>query len=240
MPVILYGILAIIIGLLFLFFGLRLFRTVLATTGFVCGSLLTYLALVGSSIRWGPHGDLYLLVICIGVGCLGALLGLSIWMAALVAMGGLGGFAGTVYLLSWHPELVASRGDSWLPPALIAIGTVAGALMAALWERAIVMGATSTVGAIAFCSGVDVFARTGFNALWQTLVRGPVVSRVSIGMGVRPSLSPSMVALLGSCAMLAATGFLVQVLVTAPSPEGKDAKRRMTTAAASNASAGIR
>lgn len=237
MPVILYGILAIVIGLLFLFFGLRLFRTVLATTGFMCASLLTYLALAGSAIRWGPHGDLYLLAACTGIGCLGALLGLSIWMAALVAMGGLGGFAGTIYLLSWHPGLVVGRGDGWIPPTLIAVGTIVGALMAALWERAIVMGATSAVGAIAFCSGVDVFARTGFNALWQNLVRGPVIPDGATSVGSRLGLTPSMVALLGSCAMMAATGFLVQLLVTAPSPESKDARRRAT---ASGVTTGIR
>lgn len=220
MPAILYGLLAIGIGLLFLFFGIRLFRTVLATAGFIFTSLLTYVLItnIREYYSWGPHGDLFTMIICVAVGIGGALLSLSMWMLALVGMGALASFLTALYVLSWLSISVSTglsspsgltstfSNSGWVRPAVLGVATVIGGLLAVVYERAIVMVATSLVGSIAISSGIDVFAQTGFNTGMETLIKN----------SGKAELTNGMYALLCSCAGMALLGLLIQAFVTLP------------------------
>lgn len=210
MPVLLYGVLAITIGFLLLFFGIRLFRTVLATTGFIFGSLVTFIFLsnMRDQYEWGPHGDLYTFIACLAIGALGSLLSLSVWMVALVAVGALAGFGSAIYLLSWKIQWANSAVGR---PAFIVCLTIVGGLMAIVYERAIVMVATSIVGAVLLSSGIDVFAMTGFNEALQMLVKNKTHSQLTL----------PMIFMLATCSFIALIGFLVQLFASSPSSADK-------------------
>lgn len=202
---IVYGCLAIIIGIIFLFFGIRMFRTVIAATGFMVGALVAFVLIhnIRAQHSWGAHGDLYTLSICLVVGVVGAIVGLSIWMLALVAIGALGGLGSVLYVLSWKADLLAPHIVAFRPLILVA-ACVLGGILAIVYERGVIILATAIVGAIAVCSGVDVFAQTGFNGAMQQFVRNKTP----------PPADGATFMLLGVCGAVAILGVLIQVSVT--------------------------
>lgn len=204
MPAILYGLLAIGLGFLFLFFGIRLFRTILSTTGFIFASVLTYIIIANlrDHYQWGVHGDLYTFLFCLGTGIIGAMLSLSLWMLALIGMGCLAGFSTALYCLSW--QTAASSTSTWMRPMILGGATAIGGFLAVIYERAIVMVATALVGAVAVSSGIDVFARTGFNEGLEHIIRNRGKAELNSGM----------YALLCSGAGMALLGLLIQAFVT--------------------------
>jgi hypothetical protein len=202
---VLYGAFAIVVGLIFLFFGIRMFRTVLATTGFIVASLMTFILITNlrEEYHWGPHGDLYTLLLCGAMGIIGAILGLSMWMLALVGIGGLGGFTSALWLLSWKGQILANAPIA--RPIFLVLMTVFGGILAIVYERSIIILGTSIIGSVALCSGVDVFSGTGFNTSLQDFLKNKAAPH---------NLAGSTMALLGSCLIITVLGVIVQVAVT--------------------------
>lgn len=198
------------IGLLFLFFGIRLFRTVIAATGFIFGSLLAFIVItnVREQYSFGQHADTITLVVCFAVGVVGAIIGLSIWMLALVGIGALGGFGLALYLLSWQGKTFASTPVA--RPIFLVSLTVIGGLLSIVYEKSIIIAGTSMIGAVSLCSGIDVFAATGFNYSLQEFLR----NRAAI------QLTSGNYALLGSCAVLFLLGIAIQASVTGRNSHG--------------------
>lgn len=201
---IVYGAIAIIIGAIFLLFGIKMFRTVIATAGFLAASVGCFVLLtnVRQGQLWGPYGDLIMLGTCATAGIFGAILGLYMWMVALIAIGALAGLGLSLYLLSWRGGSIFS---SWASasiarPIFLGTATLLGGFLAVIYERAVITVATSIVGSISLCSGVDVFAGTGFNVAMQEFIRNRTA----------PPPTTSTFILLGSLALLALLGIIIQ------------------------------
>lgn len=205
MPSLFYGILAITIGLMLLFFGTRLFRTVLATCSFISGSLFTFITImnVREQHNLGPHGDALTLIFCLAIGVLSAILGLYMWTLALIVMGALGGFSAAMYILTWKGGHIISNTHAARPLFLTA-ATILGGLLAVIYERSIIMLATCLIGSISLCSGVDIFANTGFNALLQAVLQNRDGWPLDL----------PMYTLIGSCIFVAFLGIIVQLSIT--------------------------
>ena len=208
-----YGLAAMAIGILFLLFGIRLFRLVVATSGFIVGSLLSYVVVLNLLDQHpqmlGSRVDMMTFIICVCFGIVGSLLALSAWNIALVGIGALAGFTSAMFLLSWsgslNTRLLLDHPSA--RPIVIVLLTALGGALAALYERALIIVATSIVGAVVLCSGVDVFAETGFNRLMQMLLK-------SRGQNLKLPSDGGVYALLVSCAAAALLGIVVQSTAT--------------------------
>lgn len=196
-----------LIGLLLLFFGIRLFRTVLATCCFIGGALFAFTIITNLETHW-PYGDTVTLLVCLAVGVVAAVLGLWMWMLALVVMGALGGFTMAMYMLSWRGGRLMEEHVS--RPVFIAAVTVLGGLVAIVYERGIIALATCIIGSVSLCSGLDVFAETGFNEMMQAFLKNS--SSFS-------NLDGTTYTLLGSCAVVAFLGMTVQLSITGSQPK---------------------
>lgn len=202
------------IGAIFLLLGIRMFRTVLATTGFIGGAMLSFLLL--SQLRtqtrsWGPHGDSVLLGITLLIGCVGAVVGLQLWIVALVAVGGLAGFAVVLYGLTLQGKILSSAPHAPLfhgGTVYMLAGSVLGAVAAVLYERVTIILSTAIIGAMLISSGLDIFVPTGFNQMLQAILGGTGGARLSPGMLGRCYL------LLGSTVLLVLLGVTVQACLT--------------------------
>lgn len=195
-----YGVVAVLLGFVFLFFGIRLFRTILALAGFAACAILAYVLLtnIGDFVGFGVHRSWIVLGVCAAAGVAGGLLALWLWTAALVALGALGGFGLSLFVLSMH-----AFSASFLPFFMTAL-VVLGGLLAVLLERKIIVVATAMSGAVAVSSGIDVFAKTGFNNALEQLVRNHAVA----------DGEPRMYWMLVACGGAAVVGMVVQFLTT--------------------------
>lgn len=222
-----YGTAAILGGLVFLFFGNRLFKTIVGLAGFVFGALAGYTGLVNltqrGALSLGPHGHLITMAICVGTGAAGAAVALWAWMLALLAVGGLGGLSLAIYLLSWPASqhgplrLLSLLQSPTTRPVFLGSMAAAGAALALVFERALIIGGTAMTGAVGLCSGIDVFAVTGFNAGIRAILSNATGNE---GGHHLPRGPLSVYVLLGSCAAIAVIGATIQ------STMGRSSKKR--------------
>jgi hypothetical protein len=127
--------LLLLAGLLYCFFGYRLFRFVLGMTGFLVGGGLAAL-LVG----WLTHTHPVATVAALFIGGVCGAFALSfLYRVGVFLLGVLGGLV-VVYML------LQGRTESWAPWAVLA-GAVAGGLLALLTERTLMTLATAAIGA---------------------------------------------------------------------------------------------
>lgn len=157
-----YAILCISGGIVMLGWGIRFFRTVIGLAGFAASSVFTFIFLANVDDRagLGKHAKEIMIGGSIAVGCLGAMLSLWVWMVALGAVGALGGFSVAVWSLSWTERWLSG---SVRRPVFIGGSALAGALLAVLYEKGVIVAATAAAGALAIVSGLDVFLQTGLN-----------------------------------------------------------------------------
>jgi hypothetical protein len=156
------GLVAIALGLVACFFGCRLLRVVLATTGFVLGAVLVLVvaSLVG-------RGEPYVLLAAAAVGgIIGAVIVLSVYKLGVFLVGATAGalLGGTVG---------ATLGGD-LRVAVIVLAAVAVGIVALLFQGTMIILATA-------CSGSWVAAQAGASLLagrtleWGDLLSSPLV-----------------------------------------------------------------
>lgn len=126
---------AALIGLVYCFAGYRVFRVVLALTGFLLAGAV---AAVLSGYLSGGH--LVVMGVCMLLGGLcGAMALYWLYRVGVFCLGFLGGLAAGYHVLSTYPQ-------SWTPLAVAGCGLAAG-LLALLLERPAMVFATAAVGA---------------------------------------------------------------------------------------------
>ena len=214
-PEILYAILVISGGVVLLGYGIRFFRLVVGLSGFAACSVIAFIILanIHDAYNLGSHSNLIMLAGSLISGIVGAALGLWIWMVALGAVGGLGGFSLAMWSLSW-PWV---RDNHWLKgpverPLFIAGATASGGVLALLYEKAIVVTATALSGSLAICSGLDVIVQSGLN----NQLRAVIVNR-----GLPNDIAPKTMAMLISVGCLFIIGIFFQYRVS-----GREKSRR--------------
>ncbi|KAJ1926621.1 hypothetical protein IWQ60_003629 [Tieghemiomyces parasiticus] len=196
------GIILIIVGFLFCFFGRRLFKVVLFLAGFCVFALLVLLACY--RIRPPTEDEttraiLYYVAAVIG-GVFGGVLSMCFWFVGLALIGALGGFTLAVWLLSLRSGgLITS---TWGQVLLVVLLVLAGMIAIFFLEKHILIIATALWGAYAMMVGIDSFAHTGFREQLSEFFDGDTASVYNTNAKVY--------AMIGSTIALALIGAIVQ------------------------------
>lgn len=160
------------------YFGVRIYKFLVAVTGFVVFTLAGYIILLNWHLNVIPFGKNFDYIIMGGspaFGVLGALIAQWLWKWYLIALGALAGASLAALIFS---AVAASIPYTWLwlRTAVIAAMALIGGFAAYRLERPIVIASTAIVGSLLLFIGIDVFAGTGFDALLMNLmsnVAGP-------------------------------------------------------------------
>lgn len=208
---VIWGLVGIVIGSLFLFFGVKIFRTAVGLAGFGAFGLAAYI-LVGqvylaAEIARTQTNELIRYVVSIASGAFGGFIAIWLWKVALVSLGALGGLALAIYLLSWKSNGLISKPNN--RTIFLSFFGAGGALSAMFFEKGIIVVATSLIGSIGVSFGIDVFAETGFNKALASLIQNKgnfQINGASYG-------------LLASCGIMAIAGGLFQLYISRAKPK---------------------
>jgi len=213
-----YGLqaLAIVLGLVIVFAGYRLFKIILFICGFVLFYYICYNVLT-TQVLWAPF---WILLISGGSGLLGGFFLLGLGLAAFKIAAFIFGFIGgsmMAYLAVAVTPLAGvmknaasnSRGEFWvIVGVILGVGLVFG-IVTAILSRALLILITSCVGAFVVGTAVDAIA---FNSVESQSLRAIVTTR---------SLPPIMTItwgaylILSGVVVLAVAGIVVQARGTA-------------------------
>ncbi|KAJ3337040.1 hypothetical protein HDU93_001715 [Gonapodya sp. JEL0774] len=216
------AILLIVIGILFVFFGYRLFRIVMFFTGALFFGAIAYLILVNVEPSTGyAIGSLsreaFYLIIMIVAGILGGIFGWFLWNVAISILGALGGAC-----LAFFIQGLKTGGLLPYPTGFaifLVLMSIIGAIAAIFFERFIIILASAIAGSLAAFTGIDFFAQTGFYQLlqsWMNFAAGGTISY---------QLTNQLIGMLVGSAVFALVGFLLQYKLWDPLRFGPNAIR---------------
>jgi hypothetical protein len=210
-PIAILAVIAIVTGLVFVFYGRGLFKTVLFLGGLYLFATLAFIILsnvepmnADGSSGWGDRRDTIYLCVCLAVGVVGGLLVMCVWKVGLFALGCIGGFFLAMFILSWASSGLISQNVG--RSVFIVILTLVGGVAALFLEHHVVIIATSIAGAYAVGAGIDVFARTGMVESTKALLTSNPGSYQIDNKGVYGILVGMLV--------LAVLGMIVQYRIT--------------------------
>ena len=182
-----YGILIGLVGIVFLFFGLRYYRAILFILGFgvsfftIQEGLLWILSSCGVSKLSMQDYAFFVDWIVPGVG--GLIAGFLLvqgWKVGIYLLGGIGGFVSGMFLMSalmpfdLFREWMFESGEqlSLLYKSMWLGGfSILGVFLVRFFERGLVMVSTSLIGAGCMCAAVDAFADTRFHSFVQKVAQ---------------------------------------------------------------------
>jgi Domain of unknown function (DUF4203) len=202
------GVIGGLVGIVFLFFGIRFFKPILFLAGLAIGALATHILILNLEDKYdfGPQREWLVIAIPAVVGLVIGILFLWVWKLGLVSLGALGGFTLAIYVLSWKTDGVIS--SPTYRPIFIAGLVVIGALLAAFFERPVIIVCTSLLGSACICSCIDVFAATGFNIAIEMFIS----NKGSF------EFNNSLIGLLASFAVITLVGIFVQYRYSGEGP----------------------
>lgn len=162
------------IGFTLNYFGIKLFRFVIACTAFLISALSAYIVLINIHLHAHNFGGNFDRVIGVGMlaaGVVGALISGWIWKWVLLGVGAFGGVSLTLAVFS---GLNSSSFPIWIRPVVIGLSAIIGAFLLNKFERPLIIFATSIIGALLFSFGLDAFIATGFDLLILAILTGSV------------------------------------------------------------------
>ena len=194
------------------YFGVRIYKFLVAVTGFVVFTLAGYIILLNwhlNVITFGKNFDYIIMGGSPAFGVLGALIAQWLWKWYLIALGALAGASLAALIFS---AVAASIPYTWLwlRTAAIAAMALIGGFAAYRLERPIVIASTAIVGSLLLFIGIDVFAGTGFDALLMNLmsnVAGPNFFKFA------PFNDRRVYGMIAACLGSALVGIAIQVKV---------------------------
>ena len=206
-----FATLLIVVGVVFLFAGIRFFKPIIASAGFLMFAYIGFSIMeaanaqeaLGDKREWA-----YLLILAV-IGVIGAGLALWIWKIGLFAIGAMGGYAVASFILACGINTSNGLiGDLGGRVAFIAIIMLIGAILAFVLERPTIIVGTALIGAHAVLYGVDIFAGTGY--------KNTASSFVNKKFRYDPSIEndKKVIGLLVSFAIIVLFGIAVQFKVT--------------------------
>ncbi|KAG0018206.1 hypothetical protein BGZ81_010336 [Podila clonocystis] len=190
------------VGLVLGLFGFRHLRFSLLLTGFIGGGIAAYAILTNTepSTLWSNRILIYVAV-CIAAGLFIGLLMLALNKFAAWILGGAGGLALGVYILSWKDGglIHNTAGRIGLMAGAAALGMFLSCFLGSLT----VIFATVLIGGYMFTLGLDMFLRTGFLENYKHLFK--------TGSKVPYTLNGGIYGMLGILSFMFLLGYLVQI-----------------------------
>lgn len=183
-----WGITAILLGTLFLFFGVKIFKLAVGLAGFGAFSAGAYI-LVGQvygtlGVTQESKADFVRYGASLIAGILGGFVSIWLWKVALVSMGVLGGLGLGIWVLSWRSNGLLSNPSH--RTFFISTFAAAGGLSSFFFETPLIIGSTSVVGSIVLTAGIDSFVHAGFNEAFRELIQNKganfTVGKASYGL----------------------------------------------------------
>ncbi|PWA00783.1 hypothetical protein BB558_003160 [Smittium angustum] len=199
------GVILLVLGTIFLFFGRKFIKVTVFLGGFFLVGMVFLIIIYwvippnkGDNIR-----ELIYLTIGIVLGLIGGALALWLYKTNLLIIGGLGGFALATYVMGWSSTGLFTQ--NWAKIIFICGFVVVSALLVMFLERPAIILSTSVYGSYAVFVGIDCFAKTGFkesitNVLSKT--KAPI------------KITPSMYGMLVGVVIFAVIGAVVQFKTT--------------------------
>ncbi|RIB22729.1 hypothetical protein C2G38_2033366 [Gigaspora rosea] len=158
------GVILIGTGIIYCFFGKRVYRLTLFLIGFYIGAAATWLAFTNTAPSQGIGGTsnpTVILLVSLAAGLILGLLFICIAEVAIWLLGALAGYLFAMYILSFASNGVIQTKEGRI--IFILVCTIVGLLLTCCFFDTIIIVATAFIGAYAIILGVDMFARTGFS-----------------------------------------------------------------------------
>ncbi|KAF9178109.1 hypothetical protein BGZ51_008099 [Haplosporangium sp. Z 767] len=191
-----------VIGLVLTFFGFYHLRFTLLLTGFVGGGIAAFAILTNTEpdTLWSERILIYVSV-CIAAGLLIGLILLGLNKYAFWILGGAGGLALGVYILSWKEGGLIH--DTVGRIALMAGAAALGIILSIFLGSLTIIFATVLIGGYMFTLGLDMFLRTGFLENYKNLFH--------TGSTVPYQVYSGIYGMLGVLSLMFLLGYLVQI-----------------------------
>lgn len=157
---IIVGIILILTGIIFCFFGRRVYRITLFLIGFYIGAIITWIAFTNGVGTSSTATHTIALIVSLAVGFVVGLIFMICSTVAIWFLGALAGYVLAMFILSW-----ASGGVIHSKPGriiFIIILILIGLIVACCFKNPLIIFGTALIGAYAIILGIDMFARTGF------------------------------------------------------------------------------
>ncbi|KAL0074082.1 hypothetical protein F4703DRAFT_1936074 [Phycomyces blakesleeanus] len=165
------GTVLMLLGIYFLLFGYRFFRSTLGLVGFVFFAAMTWIGLVNNEPPFGyTHNEIVYVCVPVGLGIVGAILFIFVYPIAIYFVGGLGGYFLAVFILSWKSSLVIQIEVARIC-FIVGLGVVM-AILVFMIESYTIIFCTAFIGGYLLMLGLDLFIHTGFVNSWLLIFDG--------------------------------------------------------------------
>ncbi|KAF9946693.1 hypothetical protein BGZ70_003099 [Mortierella alpina] len=190
------------VGLLLCFFGFLHLRFSLLLTGFIGGAIAAYAILTNTEPDglWANRILIYVAV-CVAAGLLVGLVLLGMNKFASWVLGGAGGLALGVYILSWRDGGLIHNPVGRI--ALMAGAAALGMFLSMFLGSLTIIFATVLIGGYMFTLGLDMFLRTGFLENYKQLFKSSSTVNYQLYSGIY--------GMLGVLSLMFLLGYLVQI-----------------------------
>lgn len=169
------GIILLVIGFCYCFFGRKLYNLTLFILGSIIGSYVAFLVLVKAEPPSGYTAEpstntLIILLVSLAIGFIVGMLliccaSVAIWLLGLVS-----GLALANFILAFGDGGLIKNDIARI--VFIVAFAIAGLILACIFEDVIIILGTSFIGAYAMILGVDMFANTGFRLSVRAFLDG--------------------------------------------------------------------
>lgn len=160
-----FAVVLMVTGLAFTFFGRRLLKLAMFMAGFYVGAVIAFVAC--NAITPQPAEWIYFVSACIAGVLIGSFV-MAIYKLGLVLIGSLFGFTFAMYILSLKSGGLISS-ETWRI-VFIVLMTVLGGVAIFFLEKIVIILATAFNGSYLVFSGIDYFAKTGFNQALEAFI----------------------------------------------------------------------
>ncbi|ORY95101.1 hypothetical protein BCR41DRAFT_285490, partial [Lobosporangium transversale] len=166
------GIVLMVAGFLFAFFGNKFFKLTLSLAGFYVFATLAWIALknLEPSQGYGPNAEWVYVGVSAAVGMIGGCIFMFFWRIGFAAVGGVAGFYSAIFILSWASSGLISDGTG--RTVFIVCCVIVGVALTFFLDRHIVILGTAIVGSGSFFVGLDNFIHTGFQEAFTAFLSG--------------------------------------------------------------------
>lgn len=176
----LVALIAIAIGFTLAFFGIKLFRFLIATTAFIIFAIFGYIILINIHVHSHNFGSKFDSIIgwgVLGFGILGACMSSFLWKWILLGVGALGGVSFGLVLFSGFLGVSNSNSSTlpiWFRPIVLGIMAIIGAMLLVNFQKPLIISATSISGSLLLTFGLDAFFATGFDLIILAILSGSI------------------------------------------------------------------
>ncbi|OMJ21069.1 hypothetical protein AYI70_g3698 [Smittium culicis] len=199
------GIILLIIGIMFTFFGRKLVKAMIFLAGFCfVGIIVLY---VEYKIRAPNDGEntraIIYFIVAMLCGVLGGVLCLFLYRVGVFLIGVLGGFALANFILTFSATGVFNQNYARI--IFIVVFCIIGGVLTLFMERPAIIASSSVYGSYITFVGIDCFAKTGFKESILLIAQGYQSIK---------GRSSSVYGMLAGTVILAIIGMIVQFRTT--------------------------